>query len=458
MEPSRQYTLRQLCSSIRKRLEEATGGRHFWVRAEIAGVNLNRHMYLDLVEHQQGQRVAVLRAMVWSGSLNTIREALGEEFGNILKQGSEVLLRGTVHFSEVYGLSLHVEEVDLSFSLGELERRKHATIATLRREGLFDLNRALPEPMVVQRIALVASIGSAAYADFMQHLSANEYGYRFHVHEYPSAVQGDDAPRQLRAALAAIDPAQYDAVVVIRGGGSKLDLEAFNDLELCRAVARIPIPVMTGIGHDVDVSVMDMVAKSPHKTPTAIADHLVDKCVFFETSLNGCVVGMQRVLNERAGAHKQRLATHAEALRTRPRLLCERERSSLQHSAATIGQHALSACQHHTRRLHEQRTALATLPHQRLQLVEVVRMEACRMRLHQFAQQGLRTLAARMEGMQRTAQLLAPERMLARGFSITRHEGRAIADVDELSPGTEIETTYSNGTTRSIIQHIERHG
>jgi exodeoxyribonuclease VII large subunit len=458
MEPRRHYSLYQLCSSIRKRLEEATGGRRFWVRAEIAGINLNRHLYLDLVEHQQGQRVAVMRAMVWNTSLTTIRASLGDEFGNILKQGSEVLLCGTVHYSEVYGLSLHVDEVDLSFSLGELERRKHATIATLRQEGLFDLNRALPEPMVIQRIALVASIGSAAYADFVQHLAANEYGYRFHVHEFPSAVQGDDAPRQLRAALAAIDPTLFDAVVVIRGGGSKLDLEAFNDLDLCRAVARMPIPVMTGIGHDVDVSVMDMVAKSPHKTPTAIADHLVDKCVFFETSLNGFVVGMQRVLNERASAHKQRLATIAEALRTRPRMLCERERSTLQHRAATIGQHALSACQQHTQHLNERRTALATLPHQRLQLVEAIRLEAHRTRLHQFAQQGLRTLAAQMEGMQRTVQLLAPERMLARGFSITRHNGRAVASVEGLEPGSEIETTYSNGTTRSIIQHIERHG
>lgn len=458
MEPRRHYTLHQLCSSIRKRLEEATGGRRFWVRAEIAGINLNRHLYLDLVEHHQGQRVAVLRAMVWSSALATIREALGDEFGNILKQGSEVLLCGTVHYSEVYGLSLQVDEVDLSFSLGELERRKHATIATLRQEGLFDLNRALPEPMVIQRIALVASIGSAAYADFVQHLAGNEYGYRFHVHEFPSAVQGDDAPRQLRAALAAIDPTHFDAVVVIRGGGSKLDLEAFNDLDLCRAVARMPIPVMTGIGHDVDVSVMDMVAKSPHKTPTAIADHLVDKCVFFETSLNGFLVGMQRVLNERSSAHKERLAAHAEALRTRPRMRCEQERSTVQNSASTIGQFAFSALQHHTQQLNEHRSALTTLPYQRLQLVEAVRIEAQRARLHQFAQHGLRTLTAHLEGMQRTAQLLAPERMLARGFSITRIQGRAVASVDELSPGTEIETTYSNGTTRSIIQHIERHG
>ncbi|MEZ4755260.1 MAG: exodeoxyribonuclease VII large subunit [Flavobacteriales bacterium] len=457
MEPRRHYSLHQLCSSIRKRLEEATGGRRFWVRAEIAGVNVNRHMYLDLVEHQQGQRVAVLRAVVWNTSLGVIREALGAEFGNILKQGAEVLLCGTVHFSEVYGLSLHVEEVDLSFSLGELERRKQATIATLRKEGLFDLNRALPEPMVVQRIALVASIGSAAYADFMQHLSANEYGYRFHVHEYPSAVQGDDAPRQLRAALAAIDPARYDAVVVIRGGGSKLDLEAFNDLDLCRAIARMPIPVMTGIGHDVDVSVMDMLAKSPHKTPTAIADHLVDKCVFFETSLSGFLVGMQRVLGERSSRQKQRLATHVEALRTRPRMLYERRRSALQQEGAAIGQHALNACRTATELLNERYTLLATLPLQRLQLVEAVRVQAHQARLHQYAQRGLRTLAAHLEGMQRTVQLLAPERMLARGFSITRHAGHAITAVDGLSLGQEIETTFSNGTTTSIIQRIEHH-
>jgi len=458
MEHRRHYTLHKLCSSIRKRLEEATGDRAYWVRAEIASVRPNRHMYLVLVEHREGRKVAVLPAMIWSSVLERLRSSLGSEFGNVLRQGSEVLLLGSVRFSEVHGLTLHVEDVDLSFSLGELERRKHATIATLRMEGVFDLNRSLPEPMVIQRIALVSSAGSAAHADFMQHLAENEFGYRFHVHVFQSAVQGEDAPRQLVAALAAIDPRRFDAVVLIRGGGSKLDLEAFNDLELCRTVARMPIPVMTGIGHDVDVSVLDMVARSPHKTPTAVADHLIDKCTFFESGLNGFVVGMLRVLGDRTNAGRHQLATHAEALRTRPLMLAERRSSDLQRCATIVGRKAQDACREASEQLNGHGTALAYLPRQRVQIVETARIEAHRVRLNRFAQQGMRALASHMEGMQRTVELLAPQRMLARGFSITRQHGKAIASVHGLSPGQEVETTFTNGTITSLIQRIEHHG
>jgi exodeoxyribonuclease VII large subunit len=292
----------------------------------------------------------------------------------------------------------------------------------------------------------------------MQHLAENKYGYRFHVHTFQSAVQGDDAPRQLVAALAAIDPRRFDAVVVIRGGGSKLDLDAFNDLELCRAVARMPIPVLTGIGHDVDVSVMDLVARSPHKTPTAVADHLVDKCAFFESGLHGFLVGMLRVFGDRSNNGRQRMAAHKESLRTRPFRLMDGRRSGLERCATAVGRNALDACNIATKGLNGHGAALAFLPHQRVNVVELARIDEHRKRLFQHAQQGMRALAAHVEGMQRTVELLAPQRMLARGFSITRLHGRAIASVEGLDPGQEVETTFSNGTITSLIQRIEHHG
>ena len=181
MEPRKFFTLQQLCASIKKRIEAGTEGRAFWVKAEVAGINAQKHIYLDLVQHHEGARVAVLRGIIWQYRLRAIRDVLGDELPNILRQGAEILFLASVHYSEVYGISLHIEEVDLSYSLGELERRKRATIDTLRAEGLFDLNRALPEPMVIQRIALIASVGSAAYTDLVQHLRTNEHGYQFHV-------------------------------------------------------------------------------------------------------------------------------------------------------------------------------------------------------------------------------------------------------------------------------------
>jgi exodeoxyribonuclease VII large subunit len=451
------YTLHQLSSALKKRIDEATGGRAFWVKAEVASISAKRHLYLELVQHQDGARIAVMRGIIWQESMRTIRDTLGEELPHILKEGAEILFLAKVNYSPLYGASLHIEQVDLSYSLGELERRKRETIATLRAEGLFDRNRSVPEPVVIQRIALITSAGSAAYTDLMQHLEANEYGYRFHVHLIDSTVQGDGAALQLRKALLKASTLTVDAVVIIRGGGSKLDLEAFNDLDLCRAAARLDLPVITGIGHDVDISVLDMIARSPHKTPTAVADHLINKCLYFETGLSGFMVSIQRSMSERFAARKEQLSAQAEVLRLKPTMRCQYVRASLYELTAALAREVTEVLHTHDRSLQARTSALATLPLQRIRLVEQVRIKDARSRLDEFAMRGLRSLHERMQALQEAIHLMAPERLLARGFSITRKQGRAITDVTGLNIGDEIHTTYSQGSTRAIIQAIEHH-
>ncbi|MBK9061156.1 MAG: exodeoxyribonuclease VII large subunit [Flavobacteriales bacterium] len=201
MEERKIYTLRQVGNAIKQRIEEATHGASFWVKAEIASINVGKHAYLELVQHQAGEKVAVMRGAIWMSALHRIREELGSESRNILKDGVEILFLAKTNYHLVHGLSLVIETIDLSFNISELERRKRETIATLKEEGLYDRNRFIPMPMVLQRIALVASVGTAAYADFMQHLERNEHGYRFHVRMFNSVVQGDAAAQELRAAL-----------------------------------------------------------------------------------------------------------------------------------------------------------------------------------------------------------------------------------------------------------------
>ncbi len=451
------FTLRQLSEALRARIEAATQGSAFWVKAEIAGINAQRHIYLELVQHAEGTRVAVMRGIIWQHWMRGIRETLGDELPNILKEGAEIMFSARVSYHPVYGLALHIEAVDLSWSLGELERRKQSTIATLRAEGLYDLNRSLSEPMVPQRIALVASIGSAAHGDFMRHLAANEHGYRFHVHEYPSIVQGEGAARELRLTLERIDPTRYDAVVMIRGGGSRLDLEAFNDLELCRAVARMPIPVMTGIGHDVDVSVVDLIARSPHKTPTAIADHLVDKCLFFETGLSGSLARIQRAVHEEFSARNERMVMLVEMLRSRPVASCQRERAVLHMRIGHFARHVTNAIATSRSTLDHRISDLGTLPLRRLKEHEAPRLREWRMAMDRIARIGLRTLQQRMAGMHDAIRLLDPEKALARGFTITRHHGKALVDTGDLQPGDIIETRYRSGKTISTVNSIEGH-
>jgi len=458
MEQRKFFTLQQLCASIRKRIDAGTAGRSFWVKAEVAGINAQKHIYLELVQHQEGVRVAVMRGIIWQYQMRSIRASLGDELPNILREGAEILVRASVHYSELYGLSLHIDEIDLSYSLGELERRKRATVATLRAEGLFDLNRGLPEPMVIQRIALITSVGSAAYADLIQHLRTNEYGYQFHVKVFPSSVQGEGAPRELLAALSAIDPASFDAVIVIRGGGSKLDLEAFNDLELCRAMAQLPIPLMTGIGHDVDVSVVDMIAKSPHKTPTAVADHLIDKCLYFETSLNGFLVGIQRVMSDSFTTSKERMSTFAEQLRQRPRSFCQERRGVLNTGVGQFARTATEQLKELGRQMDQHAHGLGVFPLRRVKQVEEPRLRELQLTLDQAAHRGLRTLIERVNGMRDAIQLLDPEKIMARGFSVARLEGQVITASEDLAVGDILETTFAKGRVWSTINIIEPHG
>ena len=457
MDERKVYSLLQVSRAVKKRIEDASSGT-FWIRAEIASLKAPHHAYLELVEHRNGSKVAVMRGLIWNSTYDHIRQALGAEHGNVLKEGAEILFLASLRYHEVFGLSLWIDEVDLSFSLGELERRKKETIATLKAEGLFDLNRSVVEPMVIQRIALVTSPGSAAYQDFIKHLEGNEYGYRFHVQLFPSTVQGDTAAVELRRAVAAIDPARFDAVVLIRGGGSKLDLEPFNDLELCRLLARFPIPVMTGIGHDVDVSVVDLIAKSPHKTPTAIADHLVDKCMFFETGLNGFLVSIQHAMQELFSGNREQLARYKANLLQQPTALCRLRRGELHSTASQFGRLSVALLQGSRQLMQQHVSDLGRLPKQKLAEAEPARLLELRHAMELLATRNLQLLLSKVNGMNEAVRLLAPDKLLQRGFSISRKAGVAIRAATELQPGDEVVTQYATGRSWSTINRIDPHG
>jgi len=452
------YTLSQISTAIQRRIEEATGGRSFWIKAEIANYKRNKHAYLELVEHRNGEKVAVMRAAIWNSTFEKIQVNLGQDSVNILKAGVEILFRCRTNYHLVYGLSLTIEEIDLSFNMGELERRKQATIAALKQEGLFDRNRLVAMPIVLQRIALITSEGSAAYTDFMKHLGENEYRYRFHVHLYNSGVQGDAAAAQLRAAMAAIPFTGFDAVVIIRGGGSKLDLEPFNDLELARAIANCPIPVLTGIGHDVDVSVLDMIARGPHKTPTAVADHLVDVFVAYESDMNNFLVGIQNAVLESFAGYKERLSAIVEIMKAKPVSRCQTLRGAL-HTTTTILTGRVTDVMNSNRRLLDGHTAnLGVYPRQLLLFTEATRIEQLATLLRQTALRKFELATNRITSLQEAIEFLAPDRLLGRGFSITRKGEKAVVDPSTLSVGDQVVTTYSKGRSWSTINRIENNG
>lgn len=300
-----------------------------WVTAEISEIkqNANGHCYLDLVDYQEGKggTAAKARGMIWSSVNRMLKPFFETTAGSPLQAGMHVLLKVQVQYSAVYGLSLSVLDIDPAYTVGELELQRQRTLARLRQEGMFGMNAAVPLPALPRRLAVVSSGSAAGYRDFMKHLHENEYGFRFHTELFQAPMQGEEAPAGIIAALERVadrvqaSPGGFDAAVLIRGGGSAMDLACFDDYDLAVNIAQFPLPVLTGVGHDHDVHVCDMVAHTGLKTPTAVADFILE--IFMREE--GCLVSLfhrislslsLRLKERRSGLDRweQRLRTGAE--------------------------------------------------------------------------------------------------------------------------------------------------
>ncbi len=275
-----------------------------WIICEINEVNYSRgHYYLDLVQKSElnDQIIAQAQAMLWAKDFIQLRRKLGSVVETALQEGLQIRMAVRVQFHERYGLKLQIEDIDPAFSLGQIALRRRQIIAQLQQEGLLHRNKQLTLPRVVQRLAVVSSRTAAGLQDFAQHLQNNPYGYRFHTRLFHTAMQGNAVEKELKQALLQIHqhPEAFDAVVILRGGGSKLDLAAFDSLELSRQIASFPLPVLTGIGHDIDETVVDLVAHQALKTPTAVADFLIENLMYFEQALLEAQELLSRIARQR---------------------------------------------------------------------------------------------------------------------------------------------------------------
>lgn len=269
------YKLSEVCGFVGDAIAAET--ETYWVQAEIASVSVRGgHCYLDLVEKSMRGIEAKVRATIWANIYALLQPYFRKETGSDLQPGMQVLVEATVDFHAVYGLSLNITDIDPTYTIGDLAKQRQETIARLMAEGVMDMNKSLSMPTIVRRIAVVSSRMAAGYGDFLHQLE--EGGYRFETTLFPATMQGEHAAASIIAALDAIaaQEEEWDAVVIIRGGGATTDLTCFDDYNLSNHCAQFPLPVITGIGHTKDVSVLDLVAFAPLKTPTAVAQYFVD--------------------------------------------------------------------------------------------------------------------------------------------------------------------------------------
>lgn len=281
------HSLSKVLNRVKDILDTSVSNKRFWLKVEIASVDFHRsgHIYLHLVENFQGKILAKCKGLIFASAALEISCKLGGDFKNILKQGSEILCFVRIRFDVIYGVDIVINNIDMDYAIGQLENKRIQTLKKLKEEGLIDLNKQIEVPMVLSKIAIIASKNTSGYQDFITNLENNQHGYKYNLKVYSSSVQGNIAENELLNRLIEINERKYDCVVIIRGGGSKLDLDVFNSYSLCEQVSRMRSVVFTGIGHETDQTVIDLVANKAFKTPTEVSNWIVSRTYEAELSV-----------------------------------------------------------------------------------------------------------------------------------------------------------------------------
>jgi exodeoxyribonuclease VII large subunit len=423
-----------------------------WVAGEAQRVrpSARGHVYFELVEKgERDEIVGKLDAVIWKGDFLKVQRMLAASEQKLV-DGVQIRCRGSLDFYAPSGrLQLCVREVDPAFTLGLLERRRRETLAALTAAGLLETNRALPLAELPLAIALITSHGSAAYHDFLSGLIESGYGFR--VIFFHAAMQGKEAEREVVSALRALQGLSIDAAVLIRGGGSRTDLAAFDSRAIAEAIARAPFPVLTGLGHEIDRAIADLTAHSAFKTPTKVAEFLIERMVRADQALADLRRALSREALEPLRAGREALG-RAERGVSLARMRLAAAGGRIDEHARTLARLGRGALRDAGRRGEMLRGRLAELAPRRLAAAERRRVTTGE-RIAGAGRGRLREAAATLQGVERLCQQLAPERTLERGFSLTRDAaGRLVRQPDQARAGDLVTTRVAGGDFKSRVE------
>lgn len=407
-------TLYELNIQIRDIIEE-TMSESYWVQAELSDVRENNgHCYMELIQKDEHSNtpIAKARASCWRNTWMLIRPYFERVTGQTMHSGMKVLLQVHAQFHENFGFSWIIEDINPEFTIGDMARKRLEIIRQLKEEGVYDLQKELHIPMFAQHIAVISSETAAGYGDFCDQLINNDFGFHFETHLYPAIMQGEGVEKSVISALNQINEdieqgVPIDVVVIIRGGGATSDLSGFDTLELAENVANFPIPIITGIGHERDESVLDMVSHTRVKTPTAAAALLIENLMEVWQTVQSLEDRITSVVSDRI----------------------KREYQQLEHFSKTIP------------------LQFAMLQQKNQFLLDTI-TNNLRPLLKRYMMQEIHQL----EMLDQRIKALDPQVLLLRGYSITLHDGKAVRDVKKLKSGDEIETRVAYGTIKSIVK------
>ena len=423
-------TLSELALSIKTTLS-GNLAPSYWVTAEVGDMKVNAkgHCYLELLEKDHDQVKAKLRAAIWAYDFRNINQWFEKITGNSLREGIKILANAQVTFHEVYGLNLTIKDIDPNFTIGERERKKQEIIAQLEASQLMNRNKELKLPLVAQRIAVVSSATAAGYGDFLHHLENNRKHYSIFTTLFPASLQGNEAPLSLVKALSDIaeKKGEFDAVAIIRGGGGQLDLDAFNDFEVCAAIASCPLPVLTGIGHERDETIADMVAHTRLKTPTAVADFIMEGFHAYAESIHWLAARMLQRVDEEMTSQKHLLSQLSKDIHYLIKQQMNQQFAGLRETKKDL-----------------EKASRWSLERSRLKLREVVAAV-----LSQSAEV-LTNQTNLLRMLEKTVEGNDPKKLLVKGYTITMANGQLLSRT-KVARGTKLITIFSGGTINSEV-------
>lgn len=448
-------SLTELQLIIRDSLYTALPG-FYWVTAEIADIreNFAGHCYLELIEkHPDDINLkAKVRAIIWSNRIRFIRQLFEEMTGESLKSGLKVLVQIKVEYHEVYGLSLVINDIDPAFTLGEMAVKRQQILKRLEDEGVISMNRDLPFPMLPKKIAVISSPNAAGLTDFLKHLNDNSFGYKFYTALFEAAMQGTETETGIISALNRISENinLFDIVVIVRGGGSQSDLSWFDNYNIAYHITQFPLPVITGIGHEKDLSVTDIVAHRSEKTPTAVADFLIETMRSTEEHILDIWVQISSYSLDVLEVEKNRLDTCRMKLIpvARTKLTSERERLSesiirLINTGKDILVREEATPAKQLSRLLSASKSLTTNLESKLKESESAMMT--------FTYSFTREKVSELKVLANSLNLLSPLNVLKRGYTLTSLKGKILLSAGMIENGDLIKTTFSDGIITSRV-------
>lgn len=446
-------TLHEYTSLISQHIAAAPHLARRWVVAEVSRIGVSGpHCYCELIQKDaQGRTLARINGTIWSNNWRYVSGKFMAATGRGIAAGMKVMFLLSANHSPAYGLSANVLDVDPTYTLGDAERRRREILARLQQEGLLDLNKRTTLPPNPQKIAVISAAGAAGYGDFVNQIESS--GYAFYPLLYPAAMQGANTAPSVMAALERIEMAVdfWDCVVIIRGGGATDDLNSFDDLELARSVARFPLPVIVGIGHERDRTVLDEIVHTRCKTPTAVAAFLTECLQSAEQTAEDLARKVVEFTRMSIMGERQRIAEVSALLpHLAPRRL-ETERHRLEMARQYVAQCASKATSDASRRLTLIAGMVASASTQALARPKE-RLAATPERMRQAVDSRLLIERQRLDARKGLIDVLSPSATLRRGYSITRVNGKAVRTPAEVAPGDVIITSLSGGEVRSVVE------